>query len=430
MGNWFDKNKFFEKLLILTWVVFLFICIGLLSFTSHAESSYFPMNQNDNNNIPESYYSIFDTYLDTENYYVVIRNGEIFSDGLGFWYVRYPKQDDYGIFGEVNSDGHSFSLYNFGSSNTNYTNGRLSITYDGQVYHNVYNQNPFTNFMNVESSLYSTSYSYISNFKIYSNNNPDTQIVILKYGPDPVEPDIGHATHPHFDGLHPHYGNTVTPPDEVPPTYTINNYSWTTYNNPPVDNSSTDALLESIFDILSYNAGYLQTNISNEFDNLLNNLSGLISYLGETLQYYGDLIIANIQNGIQNFYDNMVSLVEPIFEKLDYISEPIDGTIIYDNISSTSLITNYNSVNTALTSFKTSFDNLSEPSSFTIPIHLENLPSAYFGNQTTQYIDLGVIGSTEKGLIRTFMWALITYGLFITIVDSVSNYINGGGDES
>ena len=432
MGNWFDKNKFFEKLLILTWVVFLFICIGLLSFTSHAESSYFPMNQDDNDLIPDSYYSVFDSYLDAENNYIFIKINLYNTNYHSYYWVTVSKDQGSMIYGEISNNGQNFSLYNSGSGGT-YRNGRITFQKsNGAVASfDTYNQNAFTNFSNMPSSLYDTNKAYISNFKLMSNSG-ENAVVVLKYGADDPEPiGQGHATPPDpFEDPTLATGSNHNLPREVPESPTIINYSWTTYNSPTIDTTNVESLLESLIYVINYLAGWLHDNLAAEFQNLISNITTLINYIGETIQYYGGLIISNIQNGIETFYNNMVSLFEPISAKIDYLTEPVDGTIIYDNISGTSIVSSISTINTSLTAFETSFNNLSEPSSFTIPIHLENLPSAYFGTQTTQYIDLGIIGSTEKGLIRTFMWALVTYSLFITIVDSVSNYINGGGDES
>ena len=431
MGNWFDKNKFFEKLLILTWVVFLFICIGLLSFTSHAES-YFPMGQNDNNKIPQNLI----TYLDNnygENYNVVFTGPYVVSIYSEFYIAYWPKSDSYNCYGEILSNGYQWSLYKVGNFNITYGKVQIKTSQLGTATPSGVNVGSYSYyFANRNSSLYDSSISYVSNFKIYTNNDPSTRSVVLSYGADdPLPIEQGHATEPDpFENPAVNSGSNHTLPREVPESPTINNYSWTTYNSPTIDTSTIESLLESLIYVINYLAGWLRDNLSGEFQNLISNIKGLFEYIGNTIQYYGGLIISNIQNGITTFYNNMVSLFEPISAKIDYLTEPVDGTVIYDNISSTSLVTNINTINTSLNTFQTSFNDLSEPNSFTIPIHLENLPSAYFGTQTTQYIDLGIIGSTEKGLIRTFMWALITYSLFITIVDSVSNYINGGGDES
>ena len=434
--NWFDKNKFFEKLLIFVWIFFLFFVLFLFSTISHASGgeseSYFPMEQNYNERFRSDDISVIENYFDFENKDILV----VFSDfrDLGyahmtwFWVYQITKESDNlpHTFGEISSNGYQFSLYEdseYGPTVTRYCWDSYS------QYMSVTNSGSISTLQNLDSSLYNSNADYISNFKIYTSNNINNRGVVLKYGADDPEPiPTGEARKPFFNH-NPEYAIGEDPPTEVPPSYTVNNYTWNTYNPPAIDNSSTIAAIESLGDVLTYNSQYLKDNLSGEFNNLISNLQGLITYIGETIQYYGDLIIGNIQDSMTNFYENMAALVQPILEKIDYFTEEIDGTIIYDNISSTSLVTNISTINGTLTTFTSSFNELSEPNSYTIPIHLENLPSAWFGNQTTQYIDLGVIDPV-KSIIRLFMWAIITYSLFITIVDSISNYINGGGDES
>ena len=201
---------------------------------------------------------------------------------------------------------------------------------------------------------------------------------------------------------------------------------------PSFDNSSTTAALESLYDYFQY---------------YTSKITGYFDYLSDTIKYSAQKIIDNIKNVLKNFYDNLVSLFKPLLdgivtllssiesfiqsiqETIAYIAEPLDTSRISSTFNSTSFMTSYSNIVNFLNSFESSFANASEPSTYTIPIHLENLPSAYFGNLTTQYIDLGVIDPV-KNILRTFMWAILTYSLVITIFDSISNYINAGGDES
>lgn len=222
----------------------------------------------------------------------------------------------------------------------------------------------------------------------------------------------------------PEYPTGTTPPANVPPTYTPQSYTPTTPPTP--DFSTAEKTLESIYYYIQWGIA----DINGQFHMLKENLAGFFEYIGATIQYYGNAILETLNNFIQNFYDNMANLVQPIFDKINYIAEPLDQDIIFDNISTTSIVTNIGIIQSSLSSFQASFTGVSEPSSYTIPIHLENLPSNWFGNQTTQYIDLGVINGTVKDGLRLFVWAMVTYSLVVTIFDSISNYINGGGDES
>lgn len=257
------------------------------------------------------------------------------------------------------------------------------------------------------------------------NYNYQLNIYQPVFGLSVVNPpiEIGTAILP-SSPIIPEYPTGTTPPANVPPTYTPQSYTPT--NPPTPDFSTAEKILESIYNYIVWGIA----DINGQFNLLKDNLAGFFEYIGETIQYYGNVILETLNNFIQNFYDNMANLVQPIFDKINYIAEPLDQDIIFDNIGTTSLVTNITTIQTALTSFQASFTGVSEPTSYTIPIHLENLPSNWFGNQSTQYIDLGVINGTVKDGLRLFVWAMVTYSLVVTIFDSISNYINGGGDES
>lgn len=253
----------------------------------------------------------------------------------------------------------------------------------------------------------------------YSSNNN----LVLKFTTGNPVIDVGVAIIPPA-AITPVYPSGFSSPNQVPPTYNPSDYQWTT--PPTFDGSSVENALGSIMNLI----GWLSNNLKEEFKNLSDNLEGFFKYIGDTIQYYGNSILVTLNNFIQNFYDNMSSLVQPIFEKIAYITTPLEASVIWDNISTTSLVTNISTIQTSLSSFQGAFTGVSEPNEYKIPIHLENLPSSWFGTQTTQYIDLGIINGSVKDGIRLFVWAMVTYGLVVTIFDSIANYINGGGDES
>lgn len=432
--NWFDKNKFFEKLIIFTWVVFLFFCLFLLTFTSHAAVS------NENTSLP---------YLvDSDNF--VNADGYTFEDLVNFYNARwgnaYPKDftvDDIIIYeyDEVisNVSYHFTSLWIPNSTNYTYEINlnesynafdtdinTATITFRGyssisfSTYRNRYNDPAFT----LSASATNVTFFYNSNNTVtYLSSNynylqdSDYPVLAIKKVIPIIVPGI--PIPPDF-----------TDPDLYPDTNYPAIPTWDNIGNPPSFDSSDPT--GSIFSIIEW--GMKDPN--GPYHVITNNLSKGFKYLADSFKAIGDSIIKNIQNAMQNLYENFESLIEPIgqligniSDKVNYLTEPVEVSVIWDNISSTSLVSNYESINTAAESLKGSFNNLSEPSEYKIPIHLENLPSDYFGVLSVQYIDLSVINPV-KSLLRTFLWAMMTYSLAITIFDSIANYINGGGDES
>lgn len=184
--------------------------------------------------------------------------------------------------------------------------------------------------------------------------------------------------------------------------------------------------------VVSGSIANLGNNIKKQFDNLIGNLKGFLNK-----------IIGALNNGFQNVFDNIKGLFEPLLksfesligdikdaiasiqEKIDYITEPVDATRISTAFTSSTAYTDVTSVQTAFNTFKGVFDNASEPNEYKIPLNLQNVPLLH---TDVQYIDLGVI-LPVRNIIRAFVWTMCTFGLFVTVVDAIPNYINGGQDE-
>ena len=311
MDNWFDKHKFFESLLVMTWVFFLFFCLFLLSFTSHGATidefdQYYPIHQNQDAN-GDSFYNTaildyIDNYFDNENNYIISYFSNYHSNGQKVFYV-YVINKQAGFYGELKTDIRYFQIYSIGSGQTAHAYG-LIISDDGS--------NPYV-WASTDSVFYNLGYSncYASNFILYTNNNPETQRVLLLWG-DVEEGDVftGHATppDPYVEPILAQ-GSNYTLPHEVPESPTINNYTWITYAPPTVDNSTLENLLESLVDIVKYNATYISTNVSNEFNTLITAIKELGDYIVKTIQYYVGLVNDNIKNGFTNLYDNIVKKI-------------------------------------------------------------------------------------------------------------------------
>lgn len=411
------------------WVFSFIVIIFMMTFTSHAEETYdlpYVVELWDNNftfytdtslDVAVAYY-YSDLYPNASEVLVFTTDGFLGSGAIQYLfigdpYINYdvPSDLDYTTTGITISS--PYPVFRVGV----YSDGRMSGT-SSQGYQ-------YASLFGISSVVTTANGNYIPRYPFYYDgegiyDTNDDLIIIQDFPITPI--DIGAAVLP---GVFqdPIFQNGQTPPSQVP-EITINNYSWTTAPTP--DFSTLEDTANSIYDLVKW----LGDNLKAELSNLVQNIENLGKYIGETIQYYGGMIIKEIQNGIQTFYNNMVSLVQPIFEKIDYITTPLEVDVIWDNISTTSLVTNISTIQTSLTSFQGAFTGVAEPNEYKIPIHFENLPSTWFGNQTTQYIDLGIINGTVKDGLRLFVWAMVTYGLVVTIFDSIANYINGGGDES
>lgn len=362
-----DKN--FKIKLVLLWVFAFSVIIFMMSLTANAEEPYFPMGQNDNGNIPQDLMDYLETYLDSENNFIFIAP---WGDGY-YWYAYVPKGNgDINTFGEINNNGYQFRLYTTSSIAYGgyiwWVNGESWGVWD-TGFQAINNGNPFN------SSLYDTSMSYVSNFRIYTNNTENADVVLNYGSSDPII-SVGTAVLPPTAFI-PEYLTGDTPPQNVPPEYTVTDYTWTT--SPQFDSSTVINGIQSIKNTLEW----LSSNLHEELANLIDNIKGLATYIGKTIQYYGNAIIETINNAIQNFYDNMKALVEPIYTTLenlyngflefaDLFIHPFDEEEFQDQIENCQLISQYNELMDNADDIRAIFNNAEERDYFVLYIDFEN----------------------------------------------------------
>lgn len=414
-------------------VTFFIFLIKITSFASGIENSaYFPMGQNDNNIVPNVVKEYMDYVFDSENNFIL---GQVYENGSTYLRLNvlvFSKQSNATVCGEVNNNGYQFSFYLVGTlTNGNGLNrSYYSVTFNkttGNVSYGSPNGSFWSKTANIYSSLYNQNVAYISNFAVYTTNVEETRLLVLNYGAGNEEPPVietGHATPPDEFDI-PFYTHGHTPPANVPPTITVNNYSWTTYTPPAIDDSGIIETIKSEIQVINYLAGWLKDNIQGMMTNLVNNIKSLFDYLVDTIQYYGNLIISNIQNLITTFYNNMVSIGEDITDKLTYIVSPLDTTALQTAIQNTVIYDDYDRIFDMVGDAFGFYNDIQEPNTFTIPIDLRNVTILH--QTQIVYIDLGWLNSC-KTIIRAFMWCLLTFGLLYTIIDSIPDYLHGNDE--
>lgn len=201
-------------------------------------------------------------------------------------------------------------------------------------------------------------------------------------------------------------------------------------------NGSTDVNLPSSDSNLS-----VSENLRNFLSTMQSNLSGSINNLGSKIKSYfdnlqqkltdlGNSISTNIWNGfntlMQNIKDYFGPKLDYIIEKFNYITSEPDPEYIQDFIESTSAYTDISSIQTSAISFVTSFTGVSEPDDYVLTLHIEDI--SLLGQSDPFYLHLNILNPV-KTYIRGFLWVVVSYGIFISIIDSLPNYINGGGGE-
>lgn len=410
--------KYLSLLLLLLLFLLDFKCI------SHAASgeneSYFPMGQNDNNLISDEMLAYIESQIDATNYYYALCYRYDAYNQKYFWFYRYPKNtENGGVCFEIYNNGYQFRPYSYGTLSL--SGGEISVPYTMQFVNLMYYSGPLNYWGVQNSSLYDNTKCYVSNYRVMTST-ADNANVVLKYGwelPPDFMHDTSHATPPDiFES--PVYTTGHTPPSNVPPTYTINNYTWTTYTPPTIDTSNAETLLESIYNAIVYNGQYLKNNIHGELTNLVNNIGGFVDYIGDTIQYYGNLIISNIQNGITTFYNNINSAIVGIGEMVSYITQPLDMENLINAVNSTHI---WGDVGTCTTYANDAFGiygTVAEPNTFKIPLDFRSI--SLLNITQVYYIDLSWLDGAKQA-IRAFIWCIVTFGLLYSVIVDIPNMI-------
>ena len=233
-----------------------------------------------------------------------------------------------------------------------------------------------------------------------------------------------------------YYTGEVYPGDfvDLPPLENILNNitnSWNNSTDTTLPNTDNNA---SVSDNLRNFLSTMQVNISNSINNLGSNIKSYFDKVQQKLTDTTNAILGGIHDGFatlnQNFKDFFGAKLDAILDKLEDIKNALTGEDLTmqdlkEEFENTAMFSDYEDITDMADTFKSTFD-ISEPLTYKIPIHFEDIPSLNYNK--TEYIDLDVI-TPVKSLLRTFMWALCTYSIFITILDAIPNYINGGGDE-
>lgn len=417
-----DKQTLFFIIggLIINALCFFIYALPVKAATIEDFDNYYPIHQNQLGFISSNELNFIDNYFDAENNYI-FAYWSFDWEGYDCISVCYTPKDLGGCFyGELKTDITYFGLYTIGS--VNWKCYLLGYKSDSDYFVNVMQNN--TEFLNLNYG-----WNYISNFKLYTNNNVTTQKLILNYGAGPVI-QTGHATPPdEFDN--PLTSNNQTLPREVPQAPTYNSYTWNTYNPPAFDNSSVLNAIESLGDKIEYAYIYLKDGIHGEIYTLTGNIKAYFEYIGETIQYYGGLIIDNIQNLITTFYNNMVSLVEDIAGKItefketlttiyNFISTPLDTSVLNTQLNNSTFIGAIRTTKTQISSFYGMFSNISQPENVIFEIDL----SGVWFDGGVSYLDFSIL-TPVLPFIRLVLGSMLLYDLIVTLFTNINSYIGG-----
>lgn len=222
-------------------------------------------------------------------------------------------------------------------------------------------------------------------------------------------PDVntGHAIEPDFDP-----DNNVT--DDGTATQP-NDPQFPQFIPPTIDTSTLETLVESLIDFVKEFADFVGECFSTFF-----------AWLVEVIKNAIQSIINTIYDAVTFIYNNLVSLFEPTFENIGHAVEPVQEEEVITVFESTDLYALYSD----FTSFTTTFDNafdITEPDSFTITIHVEDITIL---NQTQPYVlNLGSQFYPIRSALRTFLWILVSFGAVFLVEKNLSSWLKGSGEE-
>ena len=419
------KNKEFLQeiaIILIVGIIVNALCFFMCFITGHAstltDSQYFPFLSGENpNNI----------YYNSEFIQEQFNSGAVFikvyPDNRGrnrLWYavltdITYANADDSSVLlAEINNNLFDFSLFWYPSA---------PLTYNAKFYYEDLSSHSFTlsstdnntlgQFTSMHSTLYDNNLLYFSKYSIEYNSFGSGQYVIVVA--DNI--NIGDFSDlPNIDSL----TNSIV--DNWQPPSTITGHALP---SSPIENPNNNdfqnrlQMFEYLKDSINSIVGNLGYNLQQWFNNLQQHLTNGFNSVSQ-----------NIYNGFKTLMDNIKDFFGPkldyIIEKFNYITEEPDFEQIIDFIETTSIYSDISFINTSVTTFGSSFTGVSEPDDYAITFHIEDIDIL---NQSDPFVLHLNILNPVKSTIRAFLWVIVSYGLFISVVDSLPNYINGGAGE-
>lgn len=404
------KNQYYNALKVLNIVkillsIILFVLVISFAIVGHCASDqdYFPIYQNKNGHFSEELKANINNQFNSEdNYIFVFYRYYQANVGRHHYYVLYfPKNSNLMFYGEKYNNLYQFSLYKIG--NASWWQGSFWTSNNSSTINGISGNGNTPNWWSgLESSNYNSGIDYVTNFTLYSNNDPETAQIVVFYDDGVTIPD----------------GDTAREDMEKPQ---IGDYipDWT--NKPTFDSSSVENALQSVYNCVVWLG-----------DNIKGTITGTGEYIADTMRWAIQKVLNTIrdvfnavQGKINEVKNAVLTGVDKIQSTIDYISQPYDSTKVNTAFNNMSIKTDFNNMTTLVNNAFSVFDSTAEPNTFQIPIHLEGIPILHI--ETVQYIDLGWLYDCREG-IRIFMWCITTFGLLYTIIDSLPSYLSGNDE--
>lgn len=424
-------------LIIISGIIINLLCLFIYKCTAYASS-------NSSSDYPLPYIVSNENITDYNRFNEILISGKglnlnslpegsfgypTYEGGRRYFTVYIPTTTDYSY--EITLSNGDYDTFDYAMNSCQL---HLISTYRRLNWHIEYSGNGFYGSDGLVSNVYITFFANSSDgygstlqpkyaMTNYVYEDDEYQCVFGFGNPERPTVPTGHATAPNNNINNPVFTNGHNPPVTVPPSLTINNYTWTT--PPQLDFSSVIDGIETIGHILNW----ISDNLKGEFENLIDNIVSLGNFIGETIVYYGGLILDSFKD-LQDFlYKNFVSLFENIGNTIsaiyDLITEPLNTSLLNNQLNNSSFISAYRGTKTEITNFFGEFSTVTQPENVVFEIDLTGL----WLDMGVSYIDFSILNPVLP-YIRLVLGAILLYELIVTIVTGINSYIGGNSSKN
>lgn len=312
--------------------------------------------------------------------------------------------------------------FDFSSSTLRFTAGSGEISYvlidvNGQLGGSGTQHSTIADLCGTAQSVPTSQGYYLPRYPFFYNGDPvlsNNNLEVLINRVAHIAPS-GTATEPDLTGDN--IGNDK--PD-------IDDYLPSTTNPPAINNNSLEDLVESLFDLVLWQA-----------QQIIGLVKGIGEFLGDTITYSIQKIIDNIKNGIKNLFDNFKSLFEPLLngiaeilsgissilssikEGFDFLIKPFDEEEFEESWNNCQFISAVENIQDGYDEFKKAFQYAEERNYYTL----------YMGFMFTDYTVNAEFDFTWlyplRPIYRPLLWGFVVYEMFVYMCSSFSDWLAG-----
>ena len=171
---------------------------------------------------------------------------------------------------------------------------------------------------------------------------------------------------------------------------------------------------------------YLADTLTQNFGNLGYNLAKFFTGIQQKLTDGFNSVSQNIYNGFKTLMDNIKDFfgakIDDISSKIAYIIEPLDSSEILGGLESQTFYSDFSDLKNYESEISDILD-ISEPTDYSLIIHLENIDDDFISRAGAQEIDISFLH--DSTLFRSFCWVVVTSGLTFIVASGIPSMLRG-----